>query len=126
MIKKINILIFICVFFPSCEKKVEIQQVFLPPTHVLSMNANWGVIKSSHLRLREEASIDSSLKTTFWNRRNVVLEIISQTNKKEKIEDKYDYWYQVSYDGLIGWVFGGYIDLYNSRDEAIRMARELN
>ena len=108
----------------GCQKEQDLSSIDLPPTPLLSMRESWGVITSSHLRMRSAPEAQAEVLTTFWNRREVVLEILSQSSSKANIEGREGYWYQVSYDGLIGWVFGGYVELHNTREEALRAARE--
>lgn len=54
-----------------------------------------------------------------------MLEVISRDDLQVQVEGKEDYWYQVAYDGLQGWVFGGYIDLHESEEDARRASRSL-
>ena len=99
----------------------EALQVELPSTPVLTVRTSWAVISSSHLRLRERPTVDSNAVTTLW--KNNVLEIISRDESRKSVEGMSDYWYKVAYDGLQGWVFGAYLELYESESEARRMAR---
>ncbi|MDY7026999.1 MAG: SH3 domain-containing protein [Spirochaetota bacterium] len=106
----------------GCER--ETQQgitVELPPTPVLSARSRWAVVASTHLRLRERPTVESQPVTTLWQ--NNVIEIISRNEKSEMIENRTDYWYQVTYDGLQGWVFGAYLEMFESEAEARRTAR---
>lgn len=104
------------------QKKAEEFKVELPPTPVLTVRSKWAVVSSSHLRLREKATIQSSAITTLWQ--NNVLEIISRDETKMVVEDKSGYWYKVAYDGIQGWVFGAYLEMFESENEARRAARE--
>lgn len=112
------LLIIISVLFSviSCRKDIQIQTVNLPPTQVLSQNTRYGIISSTHLRLRTEPSIISSAVTTLW--KGYVLEIVSRSTKKEVVENNEDYWYQVTFDGLRGWVFGSYLKVFSTLEEA--------
>jgi hypothetical protein len=107
----------------TCAKPEETTSIDLPATSVLSAKSYFGIITSSHLRLRVQPDITSDAVTTLW--RGYVLEILSKDNDLDTVEGQKNYWYQVNYDGLRGWVFGGYVALYESRDEAERAAREL-
>jgi len=117
------LLLFAAAFFSGCSEEQAIPDIDLPPTPVLSIKSNWGVINSSHLRLREKPTTDARAITTLW--RGYVLEIVSQSAEKEMVEDEVDYWYRINYDGLQGWVFGSYLDLYDSREKAELAAREM-
>ncbi len=125
-----GILLLLClplavIVLTGCEEAEERRypDIELPVTPVLTLETNWGLITSSHLRLREKPALDSPALTTLW--KGYVIEILSQTSGQETVEGITDYWYQISYDGLQGWVFGGYLRVYRSRDEADRASREL-
>jgi len=108
--------------FWSCEKDTPQRfEIELPPTQVLSTRSRWAVVTSTHLRLREQPSINSQAVTTLWQ--NNVIEIVSRNERSERVEEKRDYWYQVAYDGLQGWVFGAYLEMFESEAEARRIAR---
>jgi uncharacterized protein YgiM (DUF1202 family) len=117
-------LIFLFSFGAGCsrQEKEEIT-IELPTTPVLSSRSRWAVITGSHLRLRDRATTDSKAITTLW--RGNVLEILARDETKVRVEGKDDYWYQVAYDGLQGWVFGAYIELYESERKAEAASKEL-
>lgn len=104
-------------------KEKEEISVELPTTPVLSVRSTWAVITGSHLRLRDRATTESEAITTLW--RGNVLEIIARDETKVRVEGKDDYWYRVAYDGLQGWVFGAYIELCESEQDAERLSNEL-
>ncbi len=120
----VNIMILILLFMIiGCKKEVVLKDINLPATPVLSVKNRWGVIESSHLRLRKRATVESPAITTLW--RGYVLQIVSQGSQKEIIEDNENYWYQINYDGLNGWVFGSYLKLFATKDTAERASKEL-
>ena len=108
----------------SCRRVEVVERIDLPSTPVLGMQTMWAVIGSSHLRLRERPSVKSAAITTLW--RGYVLEVVSKRNNTETVEGATDHWYQISYDGLQGWVFGGYLELYDSRERATEAARAMD
>ncbi|MDZ7793767.1 MAG: SH3 domain-containing protein [Spirochaetia bacterium] len=93
----------------------------LPSTPVLTVRSKWAVVASSHLRLRERPTIQSSAITTLW--RNNVIEIISRDEVQQEVEGKLGYWYKVAYDGLQGWVFGAYLEMFDSENGARRASQ---
>jgi hypothetical protein len=107
----------------SCGKEQPVERIDLPPTPVLTLSTNWGVIRSPFLRLRAEPL--QKAKITAHLRRGSILEIISRTEAKETIGDSTAYWYQVNYGGLRGWVFGAFLKVLDSKSEAERFARDL-
>ena len=109
--------------FLSCEKEQPVERIDLPPTPVLTLSTNWGVIRSPFLRLRDEPLQKAEIVAHL--RRGSILEIISKTEAKETIDEVSSYWYQVNYGGLRGWVFGAFLEVLDSKSEAERFAREL-
>ncbi len=107
----------------SCKKKEEIITIDLPPTQVLEQSTNYAVIISSHLRLRTEPSVKAKAVTTLW--KGYILEIVSKSSKMDNVEGVDNYWYQISYDGLKGWVFGSYIKLAPSYEKAEEESQKL-
>ncbi len=108
--------------FVSCGKTEEPQlNIELPATSILADRSRFALIVSSHLRLRESPGLDGKVKETLW--KGAVMEIQSKASARELVENQEGYWYQVSYDGLQGYVFGGYLRFFNSREAAEEAAR---
>jgi len=103
-------------FLSSCGREDGIAPMKLPATSALTVQSTWAVITSSHLRLREIPSTESKALTTLWQ--GSILEIVSRTSTKDTADDEIDFWYQINYDGLHGWVFGAYIMAFESREIA--------
>lgn len=125
---KFNIILYfllttIPLCFLGCSKTEDIPEIELPATSVLSIRSSWGVVTSTHLRLRSNPSVESEAVTTLW--KGSVLEVLTKTDEAEIIEGENDYWYQVNFGGLTGWVFGAYLDMYSSKDNAESASREL-
>ncbi|MDA3939680.1 MAG: SH3 domain-containing protein [Spirochaetia bacterium] len=117
------ILILISNIFISCNDEKGFPDIKLTATKVLSIQSRWSVINSTHLRLREKPDLDSKAITTLW--KGYVLEVISQNNISEILENEEGFWYQVKYGGLQGWVFGAYLQFFDSKENAERSSREI-
>lgn len=121
-------IIMLAILLPlwGCKKNNNEEPITLPATSVLSVQSKWGVITSNHLRLRNEPSVETGeAVTTFWRSRGFVLEILSKTSTKMEVEGKEDFWYRIHYDGLYGWVFGGYVEIFETREAAEEAARRM-
>lgn len=117
------VLLIISNFFLSCKDEKSFADIELTATKVLSIQSRWSVINSTHLRLREKPDINSKAITTLW--KGYVLEVISQNTVSENLDDEEGYWYQVKYGGLQGWVFGAYLQFFDSKENAERSSREI-
>jgi hypothetical protein len=118
---KFTILVFLvlspaCLWLAGCSKPVAEEPINLPPTPVLSIRSSWGVVRSDILRIREEPF--TKARTLTHLRRGSVMEILSRTDKKESVDERSDYWYQVSFEGVRGWVFGAYLEVLDSKARA--------
>ena len=107
----------------ACDSRNTVEPIELPATTALVLRSNWAVITSSHLRLREEPGIGAGVLATLWQ--GSVIEIVSKTSTKEVVEGEEDFWYQISFDGLAGWVFGTYLELFDTKNDAEGSSREL-
>ncbi|MDR1893254.1 MAG: SH3 domain-containing protein [Spirochaetales bacterium] len=96
--------------------------ITLPPTPAVNLRASWGVVLSSPLRLRQSPSQSAPALASLWQ--GYVVEIFNRGAQPEEIEGRTGYWYQVNYDGLSGWVFGGYLEIFSSREEARQAVRQ--
>ena len=107
----------------ACRKEAPVERVDLPATPVLTLRSNWAVVRSPFLRIRQEPLPRSEILAHL--RRGTIMEVISKTETPETIDEATDYWYQVNYEGLRGWVFGSFIEVTDSRSRAENYAREL-
>ncbi len=112
---------FTCV---SCRAERDYTKVKLPPTPVLSTRSSWGVVSSDVLRIRKEPNQTADILTHI--RHGALVEILSKTAQKDTVEEKAAYWFQVNYEGLRGWLFGAYIEIFASRSKAAQFAGTLD
>lgn len=107
----------------SCNRSASSERVSLPPTPVLSIRSTWAVVKSPLLRVRDQASGQSTVLAHV--RMGAVVEIIGKSDKEDTIENETSFWYRVNYEGLKGWVFGTYIVIFDTRAKADQFAATL-
>jgi hypothetical protein len=108
----------------SCVRRQVAERIELPPTPVLSVRSTWAVVTSPFLRVRDEPLARAAVLAHI--RRGAVLEVLSRTDRKEELEQTSSYWYQVSYEGLRGWVFGAFLEIVDSKARAESLAAELD
>jgi Bacterial SH3 domain len=118
-----GVLLLAALTFVSCARKQQENIIELPPTPVVKAAQQWGVVTSPQLRLREAPSIDAKALITLW--KGYEVEIVDRTQTEDTISGMSDYWYNINYRGLGGWVFGYYLDLYDSKQRADAAAKEL-
>jgi hypothetical protein len=100
----------------SCGKSGSSERVSLPPTPVLSINSTWAVVKSPLLRVREQPSNQATVLSHI--RMGAVMEVLTKSDKEDTVESETAYWFRIDYQGLKGWVFGSYIEIFDARAKA--------
>jgi uncharacterized protein YgiM (DUF1202 family) len=107
----------------GCGRSGSSERVTLPPTPVLSIRSTWAVVKSPLLRVRGEPSNQATVLSHI--RLGAVMEVLTRADKEETLESETAYWYRIDYQGLKGWVFGTYIELFDSRSKADKFSATL-
>jgi len=93
----------------------------LPPTPVLTIQTFYGVVDFAYIRVRDQPVPDAALVTML--RSGSIVEIVTSSSNEETIEGKTDRWYQIQYQGRRGWVFGSYLQIFDSLDKARNAAK---
>ena len=109
--------------FCSCSRSGGTERVILPPTPVLSIRSTWAVVKSPLLRVRQDPSNQATVLSHI--RLGAIVEVLTKSDKEESVENESAFWYRVDYQGLKGWVFGTYIEIFDSRTKAESFAAKL-
>jgi hypothetical protein len=107
----------------GCSRSGSSERVTLPPTPVLSIRSTWAVVKSPLLRVRADPSNNATVLSHI--RLGAVMEVLTRADREETVENETAYWYRIDYQGLKGWVFGTYIDLFDSRSKADKFSATL-
>jgi hypothetical protein len=90
----------------------------MPTTPVLSLQANWGTVSSPYLGVRSRPQGGAEIVGHLGNAS--VVEILSKTAYSEMFDGESNYWYEISADGIRGWVFGSHLEFHHSRQDAER------
>ena len=109
---------FIFILF-SCRKNkddvlLDLKNIIKPKE--IKKGESFGVINVNRLRFRSDNDIHA--RTLMYLDKGEIVTIIKKDAEKVKIGEMEDYWYQIEYKGTNGWIFGYFVDLYNSYDEA--------
>lgn len=106
----------------SCKKDESYEsEVFLNNSSNLKVeeikkNFGVGVVNSDRLRLRSLNDLHS--KTLRYLDKGAIVTILAKDNNRVRIDEIEDYWYNVEYEGIKGWIFGYYADIYSSLEDA--------
>ena len=107
----------------TCSRSGGTERVILPPTPVLSIRSTWAVVKSPLLRVRQDPSNQATVLSHI--RLGAIVEVLTKSDKEESLENESAFWYRIDYQGLKGWVFGTYIEIFDSRAKAENFAAKL-
>ncbi len=106
----------------GCDSSSKYRGLVLPPTPVLSVQTYYGVVDFAYIRVREEPKLDAGLVTML--RGGTIVEIVTSSSTEQTIEGKKGRWYEIQYEGRLGWVFGPYLKIFDSLDKARNAAEE--
>ncbi len=96
----------------------------MPPTVIPTGLNQWGVIKYDYTRLREEPNDSNDVKYDML-RISSVVEIIIKGQEINSVNNISDYWYCVDYEKKRGWIFGQFLEIYNTYEESAKRSEEI-
>lgn len=117
------LLVLVLAALGACSRSGSSEKVTLPPTPVLSIRSTWAVVKSPLLRVRDGPSNQATVLSHI--RMGAIMEVLMRGDKEDTVENESAYWYRIDYEGLKGWVFGSYLELFDSRSKADKFSASL-
>ena len=93
----------------GCRGREPETAIVLPPTSVVAVQEQHGMVVADSLRVRAQPSVRSEVLS--YLRRDEVVEVLQRGEREEQIEGEIGYWYEVTYQGVTGWVFGSHLEL---------------
>jgi len=121
------IIIFFFLMLLSCGKSLNNTGkewvISLPRTQNPTTMNQWAVTKYASLKLREEPQVKS--KIINYLPIGSVVEIIIKDHEIKNFENLMDYWYYINYNGENGFIFGSYLDIFNTYTEATMKSEEM-
>ena len=124
-----NVYFILCLFILiigtefSCKEKKSDLSLNLPSTPIQIIKDNWGVVTNPVLRIRQTHEITAKPIYTLW--KGAVFQVHRRLETKEIIDENENFWYEIKYSGIQGWVFGSYIQIFDSEKKAISVSKEL-
>ena len=109
--------LMIIFFYSSCKKENvndidDFNKKNILKAEEVKKSEKVGVVNVDRLRFRSDSDIHS--KTLRYLDKGAIVTILEKDNMRVKIGEMEDYWYQIEYEGITGWVFGYFIDVYSS------------
>jgi hypothetical protein len=90
---------------------------------VISMKSRYGVVNFSYVRVKQSPS--SAAEDAAYVRQADIVEVHECQMGKDTLDEERGYWYRITADKTDGWVFSGYLSVYNYRSQAERTSRAL-
>ena len=75
-----------------------------------------GIVNADRLRLRYLNDLHS--KTLCYMDKGTIVNILGRDKERVHVDEFDYYWYNVEYNRIKGWVFGAYLDVYGSVEDA--------
>jgi len=107
----------------SCGRSSGSERIDLPPTPGLSITSNWAVVTSPLLRVRDQP--DNQAQVLSHIRLGAVVEVLTRSENTDTVEGQVAPWYRVNFEGLKGWVFGSYIEVFETQAQAEAYAAKI-
>ena len=115
---RILIISFLIFFLMYCKKKTESITVDNDiKTVQIKKLAGIGIVNADRLRMRAYNDLHS--KTLRYLDKGDMVRILKKDTERVRINEMEDYWYEIEFNGITGWIFGYFIDLYTDYDSAV-------
>lgn len=95
----------------------------LPPNPVLGIESRWGAVGSAYVRVKSKPS--SFADDIAYLRKAEIVEVVSRDIGKDCLDEETGYWFGLKAGDRIGWVYSGYLEVYDSREKARLAARNM-
>lgn len=114
-------LILSLAILPSCGERSKGPE--LPANPVLGIESRWGAVNAAYVRVKSRPS--SRAEDLAYLRRAEVVEVASRAAGKDCLPEETGFWFGIGSGSSIGWVFSGYLDVYDSREKALLASRNM-
>ena len=119
----IAIITILCSCTGKTAKENRSVYIDLQRTEGVEVSNNWGVTKYNKLKLRQDPQEESVIINHLPL--GSLVEIIKKENTIKDFDNKFGYWYYIDYKGEVGWIFGTYLETFNTKEEAIKRSEQL-
>lgn len=94
----------------GCQKHEAVAgHLVLPATSVIATSEQRAIIAADSLRVRAQPSVRASVLAHF--RRGELVEVLRRGELEERVAGDLGYWFEVTHQGVRGWVFGSHLEL---------------
>jgi hypothetical protein len=95
----------------------------LPPNPVLGIDSRWGAVTEAYVRVKSEPS--SGAEDIAYLRKAEIVEVVSQAIGKDCLPEETGHWFGIKAGKAVGWIFSGYVAVYDSREKAQLASRNM-
>ena len=94
----------------GCQKQeTSAGHLVLPATSVIATSEQRAIIAADSLRVRAQPSVRAQVLSHF--RRGEVVEVLRRGEVEERVGGDLGHWFEVTHQGVRGWVFGSHLEL---------------
>lgn len=123
MILSLRTPILLSVLFAALSSCADSESLELPEQHALTTGPDFAVATPLYARIHEDASASSEILGHL--RRGDLARVVRRSAFAEETGGTLDFWYEIESDAGDGWVFGGFLSVYQRQARAERAAGEL-
>lgn len=95
----------------------------LPPNPVLGIDSRWGAVTDAYVRVKSEPS--SGAEDIAYLRKADIVEVVSRAIGKDCLSEETGHWYGIKTGKTVGWIYSGYVAVYDSREKAQLASRTM-
>lgn len=110
---RLILLVLLPFWLIGCSEQPELS---LPEVRALTNRPEWAVVTDGYVRVHRQAELHAPVVGHF--RRGDVVTVIRESVFTDEIDGQFHRWYQMANDTLDGWVFGAWVDLFDSEERA--------
>ena len=98
-------------------------QIDLPVTKIPQAINQWAINKYPFIKLRMEPTEES--KIVYYLPIGAIIKVLKKDSELSSFDNEKNYWYNIDYEGETGWIFGSFIEVFNTYEEALKRSEEI-
>ena len=128
MKKSFFLFLFILFFIllSSCKKQdasTNSWHIELPETKIPQTINQWAINKYPLIKLRMEPTEESRI--VYYLPIGAIIKVLKKDSQLTSFDNEKNYWYNIDYEGETGWIFGSFIEVFNTYEEALIRSEDI-
>ena len=90
-------------------------QIDLPETKIPRAINQWAINKYPFIES----------KIVYYLPIGAIIKVLKKDSELSSFDNEKNYWYNIDYEGETGWIFGSFIEVFNTYEEALKRSEEI-